>query len=160
MKNYRNKLENIKARWARMYLSALVRSILFFEWVGSLKPAQLIVPASLLLFVNIIVSLGVYQSVYAFFLATLVIISIATLPMLFKTRIVHWVGAQESKFFNDVVTFSVIQLALGVQSYILTRNSPEAFLSLLFVSYLVSIICVFVFKSYVWLRWSFRQSAQ
>lgn len=153
MKNYRNKLENIKARWARIYLTTRVRSILFFEWFGSLKPAQLIVPASLLLFVNMIVSLGIYQSVYAFFLITLVIISLATLPMIFKTPNAHWVGAQKSNFFNDVVTFSVIQLALGIQSYVLTRNTPESFASLLFVSFLVSIISLFIFKSYVWLRW-------
>ena len=152
MINYKSKLENIKSRWARGYITVLVNCILFFEWIGSLQPSQLIIPASFLLVINIIVSLGAYQSIYAFFLVTLIIISLATTPMLFKTRNAHWVGTQDAKFFNDIVTFSVIQIALGTQSYMLTRKQPESFFSLLFVSFLISIISLFVFKSYIWLR--------
>lgn len=152
MKNYKNKLGTIKTRWARVYLTALVKSILFFEWFGSRTPAQMIAPASFLLALNMAITLGVYQSVYAFFLFTLVIISIATAPMLFKTRSAHWLGKSEHVFFNDVVVYSVLQIVLGAQAHIITQNAPKIFPAMLFISFLVSIICLFIFKSYVWLR--------
>lgn len=155
MKNYRKKLRYLKTRWTRATLKALVMIILISEWVGTLSPAQMIVPAALSLSVNMIISLGVYQSVYAFFLVTLVIIVVATTPMLFRPRNAHWVGtANNSKYFGDVITYTVLQVALGAQAYLLTRHQPESFASLLFASFLVSIISVFIFKSYLWLRLS------
>lgn len=153
MKNYRNKLIRIKARWARLVLETWVRSVLLSEWVGSLKPAQMIAPAALLLFVNMLISLGVYQSAYAFLLSTLLIIALSTAPMLFKTRNAHWVGrGKNSKPFGDVLVYTVTQIALGAQARILTRHTLESFAALLFVSFLLSVVSVFIFKSCVWPR--------
>lgn len=164
MKNYRNKLEKIKPELRRNAATVLFKSIasidLFLQWVRALRPAQIVVPAVALIVVNMIITVGIYQSIYHFFLVTISIITLAITPSLFKTKNAHWLGAPDHQHFSDLVVFSILQFALGIQSYILTRDDPETFISLLFVSYLVSLIFMFVFKSYVWLRWSFKRSAQ
>jgi hypothetical protein len=155
LKNYKDKLSQIKSSWRRLLFSAIVTSLIAKEYIATLKPVHMVAPASILIVINTVVSLGLRESIFSFFFFTLVIIALATSPMLFQSPQAHWVGANRtSRYFNDVIVLSGLQLVLSAQSYILAKDNTEAFMALLFASYLISLILLFVFKSYLWVRFS------
>lgn len=154
MDNYKDKLSQIKG-WRRAWFTVVVTYILTKEYLSERKPADMVAPASMLLVINILVMLGLRGSIFGFILNTLIIIALATSPMLFQSTQAHWVGANGAgKYFNDFIVFSALQLVLSIQAYTLTKGNAESFLILLFVSFLASLISLYVFKSYIWVRLS------